>query len=118
MVLTNAIYFKANWLLPFDKEKTVLSDFKISPTQTVQVPMMYVDGEFRFKFMDDATLVELPYDSKFPSNADDGKARENEEWDVSMILLLPSENVSFDDLDLNFFIEESQNMISTSKKEF
>eukprot|EP01024_Parvocaulis_polyphysoides_P060352 TRINITY_DN6576_c1_g1_i3.p1 TRINITY_DN6576_c1_g1~~TRINITY_DN6576_c1_g1_i3.p1 ORF type:complete len:476 (-),score=71.16 TRINITY_DN6576_c1_g1_i3:663-1979(-) len=118
MVLTNAIYFKANWLLPFDKEKTVLSDFKISPTQTVQVPMMYVDGEFRFKFMDDATMVELPYDSKFPSNADDGKARENEEWDVSMILLLPTENVSFDDLDLNFFIEESQSMISTSKKEF
>ncbi|XP_059139194.1 leukocyte elastase inhibitor-like [Physella acuta] len=40
MVLVNAIYFKANWMCPFDENCTRPRPFKVSPTQTKDVQMM------------------------------------------------------------------------------
>ena len=40
LVLTNAIYFKADWLSPFAKEATRPDDFTVPGTPTVKVPMM------------------------------------------------------------------------------
>ena len=40
LVLTNAIYFKADWLSPFTKEATRPEDFTIPGTPAFKVPMM------------------------------------------------------------------------------
>ena len=46
LVLVNAIYFKADWKVKFDKSKTEKGDFHVSPTQTVQTDMMFSREEY------------------------------------------------------------------------
>ncbi|MBN2441274.1 MAG: hypothetical protein JXJ04_08005 [Spirochaetales bacterium] len=41
LVLTNAIYFKANWLFPFKEENTVVGDFIPLSGNPVRVPLMH-----------------------------------------------------------------------------
>jgi serpin B len=84
-VLTNAIYFKADWLYKFDKEDTRERDFKVDSNKTVSVPMMNMDGkEFYYTSKHGFDALELPY-------------RGNE---ISMLVLLPS-NENVDPLDLS-----------------
>ncbi|MFO8078120.1 MAG: serpin family protein [Thermoplasmatota archaeon] len=79
MILTNAIYFKGDWLYQFDPEDTVDKDFFVSNEETVTVPMMQLDDDdisFNYTETDDFQMLELPYDGN----------------NVSMIVLLPKEN--------------------------
>jgi serpin B len=73
LVLTNAIYFKGDWMLPFKKEATHDDDFTISVAKKVKVPLMYQKGYF--SYMEDELLqaVQLPYKGS----------------DLSMLVLLP-----------------------------
>ena len=48
LVLVNAIYFKADWKVKFDKSKTEKGDFHVSPTQTVQTDMMFSREEYAY----------------------------------------------------------------------
>ena len=48
LVLVNAIYFKADWDVKFDKSKTKKGDFHVSPTQTVQTDMMFSREELAY----------------------------------------------------------------------
>jgi serpin B len=77
LVLTNAIYFKGDWLIEFDVESTRKEEFHVSPTESVEADMMSLLGE-RFNYTDigDMQVLELPYTGK----------------DISMIILLPKEN--------------------------
>eukprot|EP01023_Acetabularia_acetabulum_P008643 TRINITY_DN1376_c0_g1_i1.p1 TRINITY_DN1376_c0_g1~~TRINITY_DN1376_c0_g1_i1.p1 ORF type:complete len:451 (-),score=78.20 TRINITY_DN1376_c0_g1_i1:1991-3247(-) len=121
MILTNAIYFKANWLLPFEIEQTVPADFRLASGEVIQVPTMFVSGEFRYQEFNWGTLLELPYVTRFESNWVTDKIvtdNQDQEWDVSMVLLLPDENVSLEELDMSLYIEESQMLISTTKAKF
>ncbi|MEX0862290.1 serpin family protein [Nitrosopumilus sp.] len=62
LAITNAIYFKGNWSEPFDKEKTVMSDFHVTPKVTVQVPMMESKTTFyNIAINDLVQILELPY---------------------------------------------------------
>ena len=61
LVLTNAIYFKADWLRPFDKDWTQDGPFHRTPTETVRVPFMQQKGNFRVAATGDARMLELPY---------------------------------------------------------
>ena len=61
LVLTNTIYFKADWKFPFKKEDTRDQFFKISPEEQVKAPLMYQTGFFPYYDLNDAQLVELPY---------------------------------------------------------
>lgn len=47
-VLTNALYFKAPWLLPFDKELTVDGRFTVEGGAEIQTPMMRMLDQFRY----------------------------------------------------------------------
>jgi serpin B len=61
LVLTNAIYFKGDWVKQFDKKRTKDEDFTVSANQKVKTPLMYL--KTRFGYADDATLQALvmPY---------------------------------------------------------
>ncbi|MEA2003992.1 MAG: serpin family protein, partial [archaeon] len=79
LVLTNAIYFKGDWALKFDKDKTKESDFRVSPSNTVKVQMMSLTGEdakFNYAQADGLQILELLYEGN----------------ELSMLVLLPEED--------------------------
>ncbi|MBI9019446.1 MAG: serpin family protein [Phycisphaerae bacterium] len=61
LVLTNAIYFKGKWAIPFDPKKTHEQDFYINPETKVKTPLMYQKESFLFYSDATAQLIELPY---------------------------------------------------------
>ncbi len=76
LVLTNAIYFKGDWVLQFDKKNTREEDFRKGPTDTVKAQMMRLTGEnvkFNYTETDSLQVLELPYAGN----------------DLSMLVLLP-----------------------------
>jgi serpin B len=91
LVLTNAIYFKGEWAIQFDKTKTKKEDFKLNETTTVQVDMMKLKkGKEKFNYgeTDELQIIELPYKGK----------------ELSMIILLPKKSM-----------EEVEQKLSTKK---
>jgi len=62
-VLTNALYFKANWLWEFDKEKTAPADFTGADGSTMQVDMMHLaaDQGLRHASVDGTDVLVMPY---------------------------------------------------------
>ncbi len=88
LVITNAIYFKGDWEWKFDKSDTVDQDFKITPEEVVRVPMMHMapdKTEFNYVDMENLQILELPYKGE----------------EISMLILLPKENLESIDSDLN-----------------
>ncbi len=75
MVLTNAIYFKGDWLTPFPKAWTEDDDFHLSPARNVKAPLMHLTEGF--DYFDGGTFqaLEIPYKS----------------GDLSMIIFLPKD---------------------------
>ncbi|MCX6776958.1 MAG: serpin family protein [Candidatus Micrarchaeota archaeon] len=85
LVITNAVYFKAKWYIPFLNDTTD-QDFRVTPTKTVKVKMMSLNGDYvktfdgesvplRFNYAEtnETQILELPYQGD----------------DVSMLILLP-----------------------------
>jgi serpin B len=80
LVLTNAIYFKGTWKWQFSPSYTRERDFKITPTNVVKTPMMYMDpdkAKFNYSDFGDLQILELPYKGE----------------KISMLILLPTENL-------------------------
>jgi serpin B len=76
LVLTNAVYFKAGWLRPFDRERTRDGVFT-GARGRVRVPLMHQTDGFRYAAIDGGQLLELPYaagdlvmDVMLPARAD------------------------------------------------
>ena len=79
MILTNAIYFKSNWMYQFDPDATEEEDFYLSDGGTTTVDMMNIcDEEIDLNYSEngDARMLQLPYK---------GDA-------LSMYVLLPKDN--------------------------
>ncbi|HDN78929.1 MAG: serpin family protein [Chloroflexi bacterium] len=76
LVLTNAIYFNARWLHPFDKRQTRDGTFHLLDGSEVTVPMMRQTELLRYAEGDGYQAVELPY--RMPG--------------FSMLILLPEAN--------------------------
>jgi len=62
LVITNAVYFKAAWLYPFDPENTKDGSFTLLDGSQVEVPMMHQSGSMRAYVSQDVQAVELPYE--------------------------------------------------------
>jgi len=73
LVLTNAIYFKGAWLLPFEEKLTKQSDFTTVRGQKVTAPLMENTSYFLYLEEGDLQVVELPYAGN----------------ELSMLILLP-----------------------------
>ncbi len=61
LVLTNAIYFKGDWMSPFEKEATHEEDFTVSTQRKVKVPLMRQKGFFSYLEDESLQAVELAY---------------------------------------------------------
>ena len=63
LVLVNAVYFKAQWLQPFNSENTKIGKFHISRNQQVDVPMMHLKTFLGYKHVVHlgVRILELPY---------------------------------------------------------
>jgi serpin B len=73
LVLTNAIYFKAEWEKKFIREVTRKAPFQVSAKQKVQAPLMAQRGQFAYLDGGTFQMLALPYAGK----------------ELSMLLLLP-----------------------------
>lgn len=76
LILTNAIYFKADWLNQFTKENTLIgADFNVSNNDTTKVDMMNAYGVDNLKYLesDNMQLLEIPYKGE----------------EISMLIMLP-----------------------------
>ncbi|HUS45663.1 MAG TPA: serpin family protein [Phycisphaerae bacterium] len=75
LVLTNAIYFKGQWLREFPKDATRDEDFFVTPDKKVTAPMMHQTEEFGYFEGPDFQALELSYKGE----------------DLAMLVLLPKE---------------------------
>ncbi len=75
LVLTNAIYFNATWLFPFEEALTRDGPFTLLDGREIQVPMMHQTESFGYARGTGYEAVELPYDG----------------FEMSMVILLPDE---------------------------
>ncbi|MFH1090251.1 MAG: serpin family protein, partial [Pseudomonadota bacterium] len=73
LVLTNAIYFKGQWVFQFKAEATKPMPFSVSPQETAPVPMMHQTAEFKYAENDKVQILEMPYAG----------------GDLAMLILLP-----------------------------
>jgi serine protease inhibitor len=74
LVLTNAVYFKGNWVQQFSRDMTVKGPFWVTRRRSIEVPMMNQTAEVGYFEQDDLKVLELPYAGS-----------------LSMVLALPSE---------------------------
>ena len=111
LVLTNAIYFNAAWMYPFDEKNTVDGDFNLLNGDTVTIPTMNQSELFNYMKGENYQVVELPYDGN----------------ELSMLLIMPDEGSfysfeqSLDNELINDIISEQGNkqvVLSMPKFEF
>lgn len=79
LVITNAIYFKGDWVKQFDKNKTTDTEFRTAPGKTVKIPMMQrtdEDAIYLYAENNDLQMLSMPYEHTT------GK-------ELSMVILLP-----------------------------
>ncbi len=79
LVLTNAIYFKGEWVKQFNKDETQEQNFRVSPDDIVKVQMMQrTDDKSIFNYSENNKLqiLEMPYSGE----------------ELSMLILLPKDD--------------------------
>ncbi|SPE19491.1 Proteinase inhibitor I4 serpin (fragment) [Candidatus Sulfotelmatomonas gaucii] len=86
LVLTNAIYFKGDWLNPFEKASTQNEEFHTSASQFVMVSLMHRTGSYRYYDGGTFQALELPYSGD----------------ELSMDVLLPKANNGLPALEQSF----------------
>lgn len=64
LVLTNAIYFKAAWNMPFEPENTAAGEFHLLDGGTVSAEIMRQEEMLPYAEGDGFAAVELPYDGE------------------------------------------------------
>jgi serpin B len=61
LILTNAVYFKADWAFPFRTEFTKDGPFNVAEGKTITVPLMAQTATLLYAECDSARVVELQY---------------------------------------------------------
>jgi serpin B len=85
LVLTNAIYFKGKWVMPFEKNNTHDGAFTLLDGGTVSVPMMRQTNSFKYAEGEGYQAVELAY----------------RDSDAAMLVVLPQAG-RFDEIEAAF----------------
>jgi serpin B len=90
LVLANAIYFKGNWESQFKAYLTKDAPFHVSPTMSVQAPLMTQKQKFKYAETGALQILELPYVGE----------------ELSMIVLLPKKNDGLKQLENSLTVEK------------
>ena len=61
LIITNAVYFKAEWLHPFEHESTREEDFNPFVGTPIKAQMMHQQAHFKYLTVDGSAFIELPY---------------------------------------------------------
>jgi serine protease inhibitor len=61
LVLTDAVYFKGRWSVPFDPKKTEPRTFHLQNGRSVTIPMMSGNGKYDYSETDSFQVIRLPY---------------------------------------------------------
>ena len=61
LILTNTIYFKGTWVLPFKEENTKPAEFNVTDEKKVQVQMMFQSERYKYARLDGIQLLQMPY---------------------------------------------------------
>lgn len=86
LILTNAIYFKGSWELPFKAEDTNQQTFTLEKRNKIQVAMMHQSDYFDYAETDKMQMLQLNYAKST----------------LAMILLLPKPNYTLQQLQASF----------------
>jgi len=92
LFLINAVYFNGTWSSPFNRQQTQQQPFYRLDGSQVEVPLMMKGGEFRYLETEQFQGVHLPY----------GEGR------LSMVVLLPREGSSLNDVQASLTAENWQ----------
>lgn len=99
LVLTNAVYFKGDWVKQFDPELTRPDKFQLNSTETADIELMRATSEeatFNYAESEQMQIIELPYSGD----------------DLSMLIMLPKntdETNNLAALEKNFTIDQLAN---------
>ena len=97
LFLINGIYFKGQWQISFDKEKTKEDIFRLAGGTQKKLPMMFQSRRFLYQKGKGFQAVALPY----------GAGR------ISMYVFLPDEQTTLDQFERNLTIENWQSWMNT-----
>jgi serpin B len=100
LVLTNAIYFKAAWLYPFEEENTGDGTFFLADGSEVSVPMMQLSATLNYKDGRNYRAVQLPYDTN----------------NMSMVVIVPDEG-DFESFESSLTAESISDIIGSLKQQ-
>ncbi|MCL2778439.1 MAG: serpin family protein [Polyangiaceae bacterium] len=75
LVITNAIYFKGKWALPFSKSATHDEAFTSAPGKTMTTPTMHATGTYKLASASGAKALEMRYEA----------------GDLAMLVILPND---------------------------
>ena len=100
-VLVNTLHFKSNWQFVFDTSKTKMETF-YSYNENLMIPMMNKKNRYFHYQGENFHLLDIPY----------------EKHNISMLFLLPNDNISLDSLIENINFNILENHLDSSKFEF
>ena len=100
LVLTNSIFFKGDWQVPFDEFATQDAPFTLADGETIQVPTMSSADFLRHTVIDGFDIVVLEQGDR------DGFAFES--GGTSMVLMVPGEGQTADDMTPELLAEVDQ----------
>ncbi|MCK5146316.1 serpin family protein [bacterium] len=65
LFLINALYFKADWTIQFDPDKTFDDTFQLNDGSTVDCKMMNLHETFNWAMTDKVRIIDLPYGDEY-----------------------------------------------------
>ena len=82
MILTNAIYFLGTWQSEFSPEATREQYFFPTPDNSVRIPFMRSEGDYKYADHDNFRMLEISYTGE----------------ELAMVIVLPQENIQLSEV--------------------
>ena len=96
LVLTNAVYFKGDWVQPFQKRNTREEDFTLPAQEKVKVPLMHQQTKMGYAEEETFQVLELPYAGR----------------ELSMVVLLPKKADGLPELEKAITVDKLASLLS------
>lgn len=102
IIIVDAVRLKANWMFPFNPERTKEGAFHLADGSTRRVPMMSQTGWFNYLENEDFRLLSLPYEGS----------------ETSLLLLLPNKHNGLKKLEDNLDADRLDALMRSARSTF